>query len=117
MGWGKGEEQMWGKVVEVKNKKPTLYLSCCHSYVEDQICLLGDYVFFFLIYLFKIALFINADYLAFKTPDDGDFLVFGVSNAKYLAFDTPDGNVLYIYLIKYVIFLSFFFYRRNMLFS
>ena len=32
--------------------------------------------------------------LAFKTPDDGGFLVFGVSNAKYLAFDTPDGNVL-----------------------
>ena len=56
--------------------------------------------------------------LAFKTPDDGDFLVFGVSNAKYLAFDTLDRNVLiYIYLIKYVIFLSFFFYRRNMLFS
>ena len=31
-GWEKGEERMWGKVVEVKNKKPTWYLSCCHSY-------------------------------------------------------------------------------------
>ena len=30
--------------------------------------------------------------LAFKTSNESDFLVFGMSNAKYLAFDTPDGN-------------------------
>ena len=32
--------------------------------------------------------------LAFRTPHESDFLVFGVSNAKYLAFDTPDENAL-----------------------
>ena len=32
--------------------------------------------------------------LAFKTPNESDFLVFGVPNAKYLAFDTPDENAL-----------------------
>ena len=32
--------------------------------------------------------------MAFKTPDECGFLVFGVSNAKYLAFDKPDENAL-----------------------
>ena len=32
--------------------------------------------------------------LAFRTPHESGFLVFGVSNAKYLAFDTPDENAL-----------------------
>ena len=32
--------------------------------------------------------------LAFKTPDESSFLVFGVPNAKYLAFDTPDASAL-----------------------
>ena len=32
--------------------------------------------------------------LAFRTPQESSFLVFGVSNAKYLAFDTPDENAL-----------------------
>ena len=32
--------------------------------------------------------------LAFKTPDESGFLVFGVPNVKYLAFDTPNGNAL-----------------------
>ena len=32
--------------------------------------------------------------MAFKTPDESGFLVFGVSNAKYLAFDTPNENAL-----------------------
>ena len=32
--------------------------------------------------------------LAFETPHDGLFLVFGVPNAKYLAFGIPDENAL-----------------------
>ena len=32
--------------------------------------------------------------LAFTTPNESNFLVFGVSNAKYLAFDTPDDSAL-----------------------
>lgn len=32
--------------------------------------------------------------LAFKTPDESGFLVFGVLNAKYLAFHTPDASAL-----------------------
>ena len=32
--------------------------------------------------------------LAFKTPDESSFLVFGVPNAKYLAFDTLDASAL-----------------------
>ena len=32
--------------------------------------------------------------LAFKTPNESGFLVFGVPNVKYLAFDTPNGNAL-----------------------
>ena len=32
--------------------------------------------------------------LAFRTPDESGFLVFGVSYVKYLAFDTSDGNAL-----------------------
>ena len=37
-------------------------------------------------------------FLAFETPHDGLFLVFGVLNAKYLAFDTLDENALMIKL-------------------
>ena len=33
-------------------------------------------------------------FLAFNTPHDGLFLVFGVPNAKYLAFGILDGNAL-----------------------
>ena len=33
-------------------------------------------------------------FLAFETPHDGLFLVFGVPNAKYLAFGIPDENAL-----------------------
>ena len=33
-------------------------------------------------------------FLAFDTPHDGLFLVFGVPKAKYLAFGTPYGNAL-----------------------
>ena len=33
-------------------------------------------------------------FLAFRTPHESGFLVFGVSNAKYLAFDTLDENAL-----------------------
>ena len=32
--------------------------------------------------------------MAFKTPDESGFLVFGVSNVKYLAFNTLDENAL-----------------------
>ena len=32
--------------------------------------------------------------LAFGTPHERGFLVFGVSNAKYLAFGTPDESAL-----------------------
>ena len=34
------------------------------------------------------------NFLAFNTPHDSLFLVFGVPNAKYLAFGTPDGHAL-----------------------
>ena len=34
------------------------------------------------------------NFLRFRIPDEGWFLVFGVPNAKYLAFGTPDGSVL-----------------------
>ena len=34
--------------------------------------------------------------LAFDTPYEGGFLVFGVPNAKYLTFDTPNENALTI---------------------
>ena len=42
----------------------------------------------------KMRLYCSAsqNLLAFNTPHDGLFLVFGVPNAKYLAFSTPDGN-------------------------
>ena len=33
-------------------------------------------------------------FLAFDTPHDGLFLVFGLPKAKYLAFGTPYGNAL-----------------------
>ena len=37
--------------------------------------------------------------LAFKTPDESGFLVFGVPNAKYLAFDTPDASAFISFTI------------------
>ena len=41
------------------------------------------------------------NFLAFNTPHDSLFLVFGVSNAKYLAFGTLDGNALVHTNIRY----------------
>ena len=35
--------------------------------------------------------------LAFGTPHEGGFLVFGVPNAKYLAFGTPDESALTLF--------------------
>ena len=35
-------------------------------------------------------------FLAFETPHDGLFLVFGVPNVKYLAFGTPNENALLV---------------------
>ena len=35
--------------------------------------------------------------MAFKTPDESGFLVFGMSNVKYLAFNTLDENALIAY--------------------
>ena len=35
-----------------------------------------------------------SNFLAFRTPHESGFLVFGVSNAKYLAFDTLDESAL-----------------------
>ena len=36
------------------------------------------------------------NFLAFGTPHEGLFLMFGVPNAKYLAFGTPDESALII---------------------
>ena len=36
----------------------------------------------------------SQNFETFSTPQEGLFLVFGVSNAKYLAFGTPDENAL-----------------------
>ena len=33
-------------------------------------------------------------FLEFEIPDEGAFLVFGVSNAKYLIFGTPNDSAL-----------------------
>ena len=38
------------------------------------------------------------NFLAFRTPHESGFLVFGVSNAKYLAFDIPDESALIGYI-------------------
>ena len=49
--------------------------------------------------------------LAFRTPHERGFLVFGVPNAKYLAFGTPNGvalllgeNLLYLWLLSFYTF-------------
>ena len=39
--------------------------------------------------------------LAFDTPHERGFLVFGVPNAKYLAFGTPDESALICYKIRF----------------
>ena len=40
--------------------------------------------------------------LAFRTPYERDFWVFGVPNAKYLAFGTCDGDVLRVIVVVFV---------------
>ena len=49
--------------------------------------------------------------LAFRTPHERGFLVFGVPDAKCLAFGTPDGdalplgeNLLYLWLLSFYTF-------------
>ena len=44
------------------------------------------------------------NFLAFNTPHDSLFLVFGVPNAKYLAFGTLDGNALKAFTIPKLLF-------------
>ena len=55
--------------------------------------------------------------MAFKTPDESGFLVFGVSNAKYLAFDKPDENALRCISVFEELFLLFIWFLPIILLS
>ena len=45
--------------------------------------------------------------LAFDTPHEGGFLVFGVPNAKHLAFGTPNGDALIAGFLFFFIYFYF----------
>ena len=48
----------------------------------------------------KLYYSLMLNFVAYKTSDVEDFLVFGVPNVKFFAFGTPDTNTIRICLVR-----------------